>query len=101
MNRKRKKTIRKPTKRMKRDNRTTSFFFTNRTKAHGSLMENQEELMELLLSITLCIAHGTQKARVLSLPSFIFLSCKSAPVVLFKDFLTVTVFLRFYDSDDT
>lgn len=64
-------------------------------------MENQEELMELLLSITLCIAHGTQKARVLSLPSFIFLSCKSAPVVLFKDFLTVTVFLRFYDSDDT
>lgn len=49
MNRKIKKTIRKPTKRMKRDNRTTSFFFTNRTKAHGSLMENQEELMELLL----------------------------------------------------
>lgn len=65
-------------------------------------MENQEELMELLLSITLCIAHGTQKARVLSLPSFIFLSCKSALAVLFKDFLTVTVFfLRFYDSDDT
>lgn len=86
---------------MKRDNRTTSFFFTNRTKAHGSLMENQEELMELLLNITLCIAHGTQKARVLSLPSFIFLSCKSALAVLFKVFLTVTVFLRFYDSDDT
>lgn len=86
MNRKIKKTIRKPTKRMKRDNRTTSFFFTNKTKAHGSLMENQEELMELLLSITLCIAHGTQKARVLSLPSFIFLSCKSALQFFLKIF---------------
>lgn len=49
-------------------------------------MENQEELMELLLSITLCIAHGTQKARVLSLPSFIFLSCKSALQFFLKIF---------------